>query len=64
VGEFDENVLSRSSLKFMGGFIKAQNFGLVCPPNQSHPLDRLARKHDTALLDYFVRWLLGAPPPQ
>jgi hypothetical protein len=34
MSEFDENVLSRSSLKFMGAFIKAQNFDLVCPPNQ------------------------------
>ena len=64
MSEFDENVRSRSSLKFMGAFIKAKDFDRVCPPNQSHPLDRLARKHDTAMLDYFVRWRLGAPPPQ
>ena len=63
MGELDENVLSRVTLKCMDALMQInRDFDLMYLPNQNH----YSSGHGYAtrqVLDYFVRCLMGAPPP-
>jgi hypothetical protein len=64
MGELDENVLSRSSLKCMDALMQInRDCDLMYLPSQN----RYSGWHGYAtrqVLDYFARCLMGAPPPQ
>jgi dipeptidyl-peptidase-4 len=68
MGELDENVLPGSTLEFVDALMRAnKDFDLVYMPNQNHVTGYGAYGGGAyttrRIYDYFVRYLLGATPP-
>jgi len=63
MGELDENVLPGSTLQFVDALMKAnKDFDLLYMPNRNH-VSGYGPYTTRRISDYFVRYLLGATPP-